>query len=464
MDSYEEKREKLLKSVECKTMAILSDDEKKCDAKISKLRAQFIEECDGNVPYNVDTLNDKRIENSELFKVLRKLPKGADLHVHGLCLMPAKEFVDYLLTNDDVTVCTQGEDRGKLFCGPDKSTYPEGCMTVKEIIDNNVMTHEELEVLWTLRGCPADMRAWDYFEIMFLWHGGQDESMSVYEEYYYASFKYYISQNIYHVEPRTLLFGSHEVAVTKAEAIRNAYYRVKKECPDFSCMLVGASLKAKVLPAELTDMLIENALYAKEQVKDESDPAHVSDFIAGFDLVNEEDISKPLCELTEAVKKGMANHPEGRVFLHAGESLIPESNNIIDAYLLGAERIGHGFNLYRYPALIDNLKADDVCLEVCPVSNRTLGYIEDLRLHPAVEYIKRGVPVAICSDDPGYQEIATLTDDFFAVVLCWGFGLAQIKQLIINSIEYSSLDSVKKHQLRLAWNREWEKFIKENAD
>lgn len=462
MSTYDEKREKLLKSLESRTMAVLSDEEIKCDAKLRSLRQKFIDDCGVDVPYNVDTLNDSRITESELFRVLRQLPKGADLHVHGLCLMPAKEFVDYLLTNDEIQVCTQGEDIGKLFCGPDKSSYPAGCMTVSEIINRGVMTHEELEVLWTLRGCPTGMRAWDYFEKMFLWHGGQDESLSVYEEYYYASFNYYVSQRIFHVEPRSLFFGTHEEAVAKAKAIRNAYYRVKKEHPEFTCMVMGASLKAKSLPMELTDMLIENALYIKEQVKDEFDHAHTGEFISGIDLVNEEDISKPLKDMRESIEKGLKNHPSGRVFLHAGESLYPESNNLIDAYLLGAERIGHGFNLYRYPNLIDNIKAADICLEVCPISNRTLGYIEDLRLHPAVEYIRRGVPVALCSDDPGYQEMATLTDDFFAAVLCWGFGLAEIKQLIINSIDYASLDSVRKHKLRVSWNRAWEEFVRIN--
>ena len=69
------------------------------------------------------------------------------------------------------------------------------------------------------------------------------------------------------------------------------------------------------------------------------------------------------------------------------------------------------------------------------------------------------MPITICSDDPAYQEHVTLTDDFFAAIVCWDLGLAEIKQLCMNSITYSCLDDVQKEELMQSWNEQWEAFL-----
>ena len=108
---------------------------------------------------------------------------------------------------------------------------------------------------------------------------------------------------------------------------------------------------------------------------------------------------------------------------------------------------------------MDLVRGDDICLEVCPISNQVLEDVEDLRGHPATEYLKRGVPISICSDDPAYLEHATLTDDFFAAIVCWDLGLAEIKQLCLNSILYSGLDELQKEELMQSWQKQWDAFL-----
>lgn len=44
--------------------------------------------------------------------------------------------------------------------------------------------------------------------------------------------------------------------------------------------------------------------------------------------------------------------------------------NLLDAFLLNATRIGHGFALSRHPAVWTNAWKKDVPIEVCPISNQ----------------------------------------------------------------------------------------------
>lgn len=70
-----------------------------------------------------------------------------------------------------------------------------------------------------------------------------------------------------------------------------------------------------------------------------------------------------------------------------------------------------------HPELKHIIKDKDICLEVCPVSNQSLGFCDDLRQHPANDYLREGIPMVLCSDDPTYQENNSLTDDFFMAIL-----------------------------------------------
>ena len=71
-----------------------------------------------------------------------------------------------------------------------------------------------------------------------------------------------------------------------------------------------------------------------------------------------------------------------QLFLHAGESTNRTNSELYDAILLGTNRIGHGFNLIMHPNLIELVKKNNICIESCPVSNKVLGYVHDLRTHP----------------------------------------------------------------------------------
>lgn len=72
------------------------------------------------------------------------------------------------------------------------------------------------------------------------------------------------------------------------------------------------------------------------------------DMIAGFDLVGQEDKSHSLAYFVDEIMK---LDPTINLFFHAGETNwfgSPMDENLIDAVLLGAKRIGHGYISLSY--------------------------------------------------------------------------------------------------------------------
>lgn len=118
-------------------------------------------------------------------------------------------------------------------------------------------------------------------------------------------------------------------------------------------------------------------------------------FLVGFDLVGQEDLGVPLNNYVEKLKDVSQN---GRFYFHAGETNFFNTDadiNLIDAILMNAKRIGHGYSLFKHPVLWAALKEKDIAIEISPISNQVLHLVEDLRNHPAAFYISENVPIVV---------------------------------------------------------------------
>ncbi len=441
----------------------LSDAEARLDDILQELKEEYSKSTGGNADYSIPVLSDETIWLSKLYQLCIDIPKGSDLHVHASALLPVKELADFLSKRSDVEICTSGDQKYVLFLSAN-AERPDSCKTMAEALSDGSVSFDELLSKWTILGAAEQEDIWVFFETLFDKDMVLSSGDDLMQDYYEYAFRYYYKNNIKHLEIRALFFGTNEEAAQKAITIRNAYYKVRDEYPDMIVSIVGCGLKRTNIDEVVTDVLMDNNLFVYENVKDEYNPNQHCDFMVGIDLVNEEDDSRPLSFYRDMIETIKAKHPELRVLLHAGESLHADSDNLIDAYLLGSKRVGHGLNLYRYPSLLDLFIEDDICLEVCPISNNTLRYVHDLRLHPGLEYLKRGVPMVLASDDPSYQEHTSLVDDFFAAIVAWDLGVAEIKQLCMNSITYSATSESNKEYMTETWINDWDLFVHSYAD
>ena len=83
--------------------------------------------------------------------------------------------------------------------------------------------------------------------------------------------------------------------------------------------------------------------------------------------------------------------------IHAGEAAGPES--IKAALRLGAQRIGHGVRSLEDTGVIQDLKAANVALEICPTSNLQTRIFESIECFPLEQLLDAGLTVTINTDN-----------------------------------------------------------------
>lgn len=69
--------------------------------------------------------------------------------------------------------------------------------------------------------------------------------------------------------------------------------------------------------------------------------------------------------------------------------------------IFGARRIGHGIRSIEDQRLMDRLRDERICLEVCPSSNIQLVHVPSFQEHPVHALMEHGIPVTLGTDDPG---------------------------------------------------------------
>ncbi|KAI9688320.1 MAG: hypothetical protein M1820_010265 [Bogoriella megaspora] len=209
------------------------------------------------------------------------------------------------------------------------------------------------------------------------------------------------------------------------------------------------------------------------------------ELIAGFDLVGQEDAGRPLVDMLPELfwfkKRCMEEQVDIPFFFHAGETCGDgdmTDENLFDAILLGTRRIGHGLSLYKHPLLIDMVKEKRILVESCPVSNEVLRFTGPIKQHPLPALLSRGVPVALCNDDPAVMDFGAsgMTHDYWQALQGWeNLGLEGLGSLAETSVRYAAFEDcsakewaadvkagstgsgIRAKRLK-EWARDWEKF------
>jgi len=126
-----------------------------------------------------------------------------------------------------------------------------------------------------------------------------------------------------------------------------------------------------------------------------------------------------------------------RTSAHAGEAAGPSS--VRDALnVLRVDRIGHGTRAAEDPALVEELAARQVPVEMCPISNVRTGVVPDLAAHPIRAFVERGLLVTVNTDDPAMFD-TSLAREYRELARVHGFTRAGICGLVENAARASWL-------------------------
>ena len=133
--------------------------------------------------------------------------------------------------------------------------------------------------------------------------------------------------------------------------------------------------------------------------------------------------------------------------------------NTYESILLGAKRVGHGLGFIKHPYLLEEIRGRGVAIETCVVSNQILGFMADLRNHPALHYIRAGLPVVLGSDDPGTFGYDHFSVDWYEAFLGWGLDLIDLRNLAENSLKYSAMEGSELDSAMAKWQQSYNLYV-----
>mmetsp|Transcript_47658 Transcript_47658/g.53118 ORF Transcript_47658/g.53118 Transcript_47658/m.53118 type:complete len:562 (+) Transcript_47658:208-1893(+) len=130
--------------------------------------------------------------------------------------------------------------------------------------------------------------------------------------------------------------------------------------------------------------------------------------LVGIDLLAEEKTSSALENQKVYIPiydawKVQGKFKVGGLTMHAGEEGPHAPENVRDAIIMGSTRIGHGIQVYNDPVITEYARRKKVPFVNSIASNWRLSTIKnnDLTLHPFIQLIRLGIPIALSTDDEG---------------------------------------------------------------
>ncbi|KAI5616138.1 adenosine deaminase 2-A precursor, partial [Silurus asotus] len=452
---------------------VLNEKEKLVDKKLQQMKQQEMEAPD--FPPAMHFFKAKPlIDASPVFSFLQKMPKGAALHVHDFAMVEVEWLVKNVTYRENCYVCFNDANSVRfVFSSVQPKALPH-CSTwtllktLREKLNSTELDNSFIRNLTLVTEDPDSEYpnqdvVWKRFEQTFLVAFGLVTYAPVFKEYLYKGLAQFYEDNIMYVEIRALLPLTYELdgRTNTREWSLNACSEVIKRFKEHHPGFFGARIIFTVHRGLNSTQAV--------QVVDEAMRLHKKfpEVMAGFDLVGREDKGNPLWYFREALGLPEKRSVDLPYFFHAGETNFlgtAVDQNMMDALLFNTSRIGHGYALAHHPVVKELARKMNVAVEVCPISNQVLKLVSDLRNHPAAGLMAEGFPIVISSDDPALFGASGLSHDFYQAFM--GFGgmksnLSTLKELVFNSLKYSSLSPTKKKNSIEKLLVDWDKFISE---
>lgn len=338
---------------------ILDKYEQKANKIIMKLKLEELEEGFKN-PLKFSPVRNfleaaEDIKKSKIFKILKAMPKGAVLHGHDIALVSAdyvlknltyREHVFAKVENDNDLIELRFSKEEPTISDDEKSKNIKWLNLKAQRKVENVDEWLSPQLSLNKKDAGLDVNSiW----IRFMQQFGRLTPLITYEEawkdYFYQTLLEFYEDNVSHLEFRGLLNDVYKLDGTWLKGIEVAKLYVdvlKKFKEDHPCFF-----DAKFVYSPLR--FVNNTSFKPYSEMITQLLRHYPKFVAGFDLVGQEDIGTTLQALTKSLLKEQRRI---KFYFHAGEtkwSGFHSDDNLIDAVLLGTKRIGHGYAISKHP-------------------------------------------------------------------------------------------------------------------
>ncbi|RBR23281.1 uncharacterized protein FIESC28_03864 [Fusarium coffeatum] len=450
--------------------------------------------------------NKDLIDQTSLFKVAQRMPKGGHLHIHfNACLAPqvllnlAKEMNRMFVSSDVPLVADNNHinfDRCEIqfsLLSPEKETpgdlfsygyKPRQTMRFRDFLDEFPGYYKKDSTgvdEWLLEKLMFDEEeahnhlqtasgAWEKFNGRTRMMKGLFNYATAYRRYTRLCLEDFMKDNISYAEIRpnfmtsnqlwsddgTQLIDNKGIMKLIIEEVQNFQTDMKKQGRFFGGLKVIYCTPRSFEPAKIEAALTECLVFKKLW----------PEWIAGFDLVGEESKGRPIRDFIPELLKFQDNCANDGVdipfLFHCGETLdmgTDTDGNLVDALLLKSKRIGHGFALAKHPYIMQHMKERGICLELCPISNEILGLTPRVSGHAMYQLLANNVHCTVSSDN-GTLFRSSLSHDFYQVMVGKAdMGLFGWKQLALWSLEHACLSDSERPAVVRDWEQKWEQFV-----
>jgi adenosine deaminase CECR1 len=445
------------------------------------------------------------IDRTALHAVARRMPKGAHLHIHfNACLLPhvlldiAKGMDRMFITSDlpllpdadfvNFDKCEiqfsilppQKELPGNLFS---RDYQPRQTMRYRDFLElfpqkysttvspeqwlMGKLVFEEKEAHNSMQTASG---AWEKFNGRTRMMKGLFNYETAYRRYTRLCLEDFVKDNIQYAEIRPNFMTSNQLyyddgtgPIDNWGIMKIIIAEVEKFQADmrqqgrfFGGLKVIYCTPRSFKPSDVKTALAECIEFKKTWPQ----------WIAGFDLVGEEAKGRPIKDfITELLEFRAACDAQGLdipFLFHCGETLDMGSDtdgNVLDALLLNSRRIGHGFALVKHPYVMQRMKARNICLEICPISNEILGLTPRVSGHAMYQLLANKVHCTVNSDN-GTLFRSSLSHDFYQVMVGKSnMSLFGWKQLVLWSMEHSCLEEGEREEVMRKWESLWIEFL-----
>jgi len=431
--------------------------------------------------HRLKDLFDRDFKKDQLYRIFRNLPKPANLHIHHNSFVSYDQIIYTILNDSHLAEMTylrpnkrsRDDETDRILTITTGNDVPSSWKLVEESKDRilkilpknfNRVKMKDLNHLGII-----------FFEVI--------KNIEFYEKYWDLIINEMDGDNIYYSEIRLKLGGLHEIPKynqknflsieEELELLEKIYHKHDKR---FKIIITYSRCKPD---QNKFRQYLRQVIDAFDVLKDKS-------MIAGFDLVgDEEECSHNKVFLENLLYLRGLKYD---LFLHSGEILKNYEQtdpNLLDAILLESKRIGHGINIHKYPELIDLANATHlqpkrsksrsksksksknkaktktstgICLEICPLSNYFIWNYQP-HSNPGLFLINQ-LPVTIGNDDPNKFGYVHLAYDYLTIFKYWNLTTQKLKELLINSINYSCLTNSQKNKMHDRFEKDWNKWLK----